>query len=242
MIKILRNVIAHQVRGYDAIKEINKKADEVYWAAVFNSAITDSKWFINQSLNPGRWAATYPFLYILYRVYNEIKPKNILEFGLGETSKLSYQYREAFPEANLTIVEQDQNWLNFFSTNIHNVVPNTLILELEHKAVNGHQSNVYKGLIDKIAGNRFDLVLVDGPWGSERYSRYQIVDVVENDLLAAEFAIIIDDCQRRGEKETAAKVKEVLKSKNVKFAEGMYSGVKDTMLICSENYKFLASL
>lgn len=242
MLKVLRDIIAHQVRGYDAIKEINRKTDELQWAAVFNSAITDSKWFVNQSLNPGRWAASYPFLYILYRVYNEIKPKNILEFGLGETSKLSYQYCEAFPEAKLTIIEQDENWLNFFSSNIHNVVPNTLVLELEHKAVYGHTTKVYKDLVEKVAGNKFDFVLVDGPWGSERYSRYQIADIVENGLLADQFAIIIDDCHRQGERDTAAKVKELLKEKNVKFAEGMYSGVKDTLLICSENYKFLTSL
>lgn len=242
MLKMLRDIIAHQVRGYDAIKEVNRKADEVYWSAVFNSAITDSPWFLKKTLNPGRWAASYPFLYILYRIYNEIKPKSILEFGLGETSKLSYQYLEAFPDAKLTIVEQDQNWLDFFSANIHNVVPNTLVLELEHKVVNGHTTKVYKDLIPNVAGNKFDLILVDGPWGSDRYSRYQIVDIVENDLLADRFAIIIDDCHRKGERDTADKVKELLRSKDIKFAEGMYSGVKDTLLICSENYKFLTSL
>lgn len=242
MLKIIRDVIAHQVRGYEALKEINRKADEVYWSAIFNSATTDSQWFLKKTLNPGRWAATYPFLYILYRIYNEMKPKNILEFGLGETSKVSYQYREAFPEAKLTIIEQDEKWLNFFANNIHNIIPNTLVLEVEDKTVCGYTTKVYKDLMQKLAGNKFDFIVVDGPWGSERYSRYQIADIVEGGLLADQFAIIIDDCQRRGERDTAAKVKELLRSKDVKFAEGMYSGVKDTLLICSENYKFLTSL
>jgi hypothetical protein len=242
MLKILKDIVKHQVKGHDAMTEIARKTDEIYWSAVFNSAIADSRWFLNKSLNPGRWAASYPFLYILYRVYNEIKPKNILEFGLGETSKLAYQYKEAFPEADLTIIEQDENWLKFFSANIHNVVPNTIVLDIEHRTVNGFTTKTYNGLLEKIGGRKFDLVLVDGPWGSDHFSRYQIVDIVENNLLAEQFIIIIDDCHRVGEKETARKVKDILKLQGVKFAEGMYSGVKDTLLICSENYKFLTSL
>ena len=92
-------MVAGLFNGQALRYEMLKKTDELNWSAIFNSAISGSSWFKKQSLYPGRWAAGYPFLYILFRVYNDIKPKRILEFGLGETSKLSYQYIEAHPES-----------------------------------------------------------------------------------------------------------------------------------------------
>ncbi|WP_221394279.1 hypothetical protein [Dyadobacter sp. NIV53] len=144
-------------------KRSEKKTDETNWSIIFNSAISGSTWFKKQSLYPGRWAAGYPFLYILFRVYNDIKPRNILEFGLGETSKLSYQYHEASVGSKLTIIEQDQNWLNFFSNTIHNVVPNTILLNLEYKSIEGFETKVYEGLLQKLNSEKFDFILVDGP-------------------------------------------------------------------------------
>lgn len=242
MLKHIKNVILGQIKSYDLLTDIRKKTDEITWSAIFNSAIIDSSWFKIKSLNPGRWAAGYPMLYILYRVYNDIKPKSILEFGLGETSKLSYQYHEAFPESELTIIEQDQNWLNFFSKNIHNVIPNTVLLDIEYRNVNGFETKTYDGLIEKVKGKKFDFILVDGPWGSDHFSRYQVVDLAENDHLADKFVIIIDDYDRKGEQETASKLREILKSKGITFVEEAYHGIKSTLLICSGSYKFLASL
>ena len=242
MLRHIKNIILGQIKSYDLLKDVRKKTDEITWSAIFNSAIIDSSWFKIKSLNPGRWAAGYPMLYILYRVYNDIKPKSILEFGLGETSKLSYQYHEAFPESELTIIEQDQNWLNFFSKNIHNVIPNTVLLDIEYRNVNGFETKTYDGLIKKVKGKKFDFILVDGPWGSDHFSRYQVIDLVENDHLAHEFVIIIDDYDRKGEQETASKLREVFKSKGIAFVEEAYHGAKSTLLICSESYKFLASL
>ena len=242
MLKFLKNIVRGQVRNYGLLEDIRKKTDEINWSIIFNSAITDSSWFKIKSLYPGRWAAGYPLLYILFRVYNDIKPKKILEFGLGETSKLSYQYHEAFSESELIIIEQDQNWLNFFSTNIHNVISNTILLDIEYKNIGGFETKTYEGLIQKVSGKKFDFILVDGPWGSEHFSRYQIVEIVENGNLADEFVIIIDDYERKGEQETVAKLKDIFKIKNISFVEETYHGIKSTLLICSENYKFLTSL
>ena len=66
--------------------------NEILWAEIFNSTIQDSLWFKDKSLSPGRWAAGYPFLYALYRTLNEKHPLNILELGMGQTTKLISQY------------------------------------------------------------------------------------------------------------------------------------------------------
>lgn len=60
-------------------------------------------------------------LYLIYRIIQGIRPQNILEFGLGESSKLTLQYAIAYPAVYLNIIEQDPNWLKFFENEMPNV-------------------------------------------------------------------------------------------------------------------------
>jgi hypothetical protein len=252
MFSFIKNKIKSAIGGNTVYEELEilkkaqahtqKSIDEVYWSSVFNSSIADSKWIINKSFNPGRWAAGYPMLYILFRVYNDIKPKNILEFGLGESSKLTYQYSKAFTDSKFTIIEQDINWLNFFSNKIYDISLNTIVLEQGKREIEGHEVLCYNGLLENLGKQKFDFIIVDGPWGSPHYSRYEVVDLIMNDMIAEDFVIIIDDHERKGEQETEWKVKELLNKKGIKYAEAEYSGVKQTLLLCSEKYSFLTNL
>ena len=82
------------------------------WGNIFNTAISGSNWFKNVPLNVGRWAANYSLLYILYRTLNEIKPQNILELGLGETTKMIQAYKQFHnKEACCTTIEQNEEWI-----------------------------------------------------------------------------------------------------------------------------------
>jgi hypothetical protein len=224
-------------------KENQKRLDELNWANVFNSSINGSKWLKHQSFHPGRWAAGYPMLYILYRIYNDIRPASVLEFGLGESTKLAYQYIGSQPNTTLTIIEQDENWLNFFSNEVYNVRPNTVLLPIEKQAVNGHQVNQYIGLIPALSGKTFSLIVVDGPWGSEHFSRYQVVELVrENKINPDDFIILLDDYNRDGERETAKHLRDALNQKGISFSEGVYAGAKETLIICAAKYSFLTTL
>jgi hypothetical protein len=243
VVKKIADVLGiHSIQNRQLILENAKRSDEILWGLIFNNAISDSEWLLKKSFNPGRWAAGYPMLYLLYRIYNEIKPKAILEFGLGESSKLGYQYDRFFKDVNYIVIEQDDNWLNFFSAQIHDIRPNTILLDIEKSLIKGFEVNQYKGLIKALENKKFNLVIVDGPWGSAHYSRYQVVEIAENYHLHDDFIIIIDDYERPGEKETVAALREVLHQHQVEFAEGVYSGAKKTLLLCSKNYKFLTSL
>jgi hypothetical protein len=215
---------------------------ELNWASIFNSAITDSEWLKNKSFNPGRWAAGYPMLYILYRIYNEVKPKNILELGLGESTKMAYQYKKANNGILLTIIEQDKNWLNFFSNQVYNISAEAILLPIEQTVIKGHKVNVYKDLIVTLPKTLFNLIIVDGPWGSKHFSRHQIIDKIEHNFIADDFILIIDDYERRGEWETAKHIRKALSQKEIQFHEKVYSGAKRTLLICSTNYSFLTTL
>src|SRR5687768_15072305 len=74
--------------------KIERMISESNWNNTFNSSINGSTWFKYIPLNVGRWAANYSLLYILYRILNEIKPENLLELGLGETTKMLQAYKQ----------------------------------------------------------------------------------------------------------------------------------------------------
>jgi len=222
-------------------KEILKKNNELLWASVFNNTIKDSSWLTIQSFSPGRWAVGYPALYILYRIYNDMKPKRVLEFGLGESSKLLYQYANQF-NAEYLIVEHDKNWIDFFVQDKAIDPKNILVTTLSHRNYKNKETRIYDRLLENIEGKKFDLIIIDGPFGSEHYSRSQILDIIEKDQLAEDFVILMDDYNREGEKQTVEELKNLLCSRKTTFYEGIYSGEKDCIIICNERYSFLCTL
>lgn len=52
----------------------------------------------------------------------------------------------------------------------------------------------------------------------------------------------MDDYNRRGEQQTVNSLYDLLYKKDISYVRGVYSGNKDTIVICSENYKFITSL
>lgn len=48
----------------------------------------------------------------------KIRPKNILELGLGQTTKLTSQYANHFDDVKLTVFETDEDWIEVFSENL----------------------------------------------------------------------------------------------------------------------------
>lgn len=225
------------------VREGVRIGNENLWAQIFNDTITNSLWLQNKSFSPGRWAVGYPMLYVMYRVLTGIKPTSILEFGLGESTKMTYQYKQWQSNASLCVIEQDKNWLTFFSEETFDVRPYVKLLDIK-KAVSRNAKDVfvYDDLLSCIDDNKYDLIIVDGPWGSKRNSRPQIIDIVNKDLLKEEFVILMDDYDRKGERDTVALLIQVLESKNVDYHFGTYSGIKELAIICSSKYKFLTSL
>ena len=73
-----------------------RHASEAVWAQIFNNTISESLWLKDKTFSPGRWAVGYPYLYVMYRVLNETRPKRILELGLGQSTRMIAQYAAAF--------------------------------------------------------------------------------------------------------------------------------------------------
>jgi hypothetical protein len=224
-------------------EKISKQNDELIWANIFHDTIKDKEWLKGLSVSPGRWAADYSLLYVLVRILSDFKPKKIMEFGLGESSKIISSFLDHdLKNSKHLIIEQDENWARVFKKRF-NLSPNCEILPLSLKleTVHGFPVNSYDHIEDKI-NEVFDLYLVDGPLGSTNFSRYDICKIARHLNKEHQFIIIIDDYNRDGEKETANELVSQLHEKEIKIYTSTYSGIKSQIIIATEKYRFVTTM
>ncbi len=225
------------------LTENNNLLKELIWADIFKNSIDGSNWLIDKSFTPGRWAVGYPLLFVLYKILDELKPKNILEFGLGQSTRMFKQYAEKFSSVKITTLEHDPEWaLHFISKN--NIPENLSIKIVNNVIVNykGYDTLSINKVQEILKNEIFDLVLVDAPYGSERYSRSQILEIVPDKIKKDNFCIIIDDFNRVGEKDTTIELEKIMKNAKLQFESVIYKGEKEFILYCSTNHKFLTKL
>lgn len=216
---------------------------ELEWAHIYHDSIRGKKGLENLPLNIGRWAGNYSFFYVLNRILSDYKPKNILEFGLGESSKFVSTFLEnELLQTNHHIIEQDEQWYQSFKNNYQlSSRSKVTICPLIKKTVLSYEVNSYNGLKEVIQ-QKYDLYIVDGPFGSKHYSRYDIVAIANSFDENDEFIILIDDYNRKGERETTSELIKVLKSKNINLHVATYEGNKQIALLATEKYKYVTSL
>lgn len=210
-------------------------------ALLFQNTIMHSDWLKNPNFSPGGWAVDYGVLYTLYRILNDTKPKNIIEFGLGQSSKMLYQYMNAYPDVRVCTIEHNQEWIDFFNSEMSAAYKTNIIKkELETIDYKGCETLTYKDLHTTTQSNKYDLILVDGPYGSEHYSRPQIVEMVDN--LSDSFCILLDDYERGGEQEIIKELEAKLKEKQIEYRSVVYEASKQHIVICSPDKEFLTTL
>ena len=238
----INNLIENQIQIKKELDLLSRKEDELLKALIFNNTIADSKWLAFKSFSPGGWAVDYAFLYTLYRVLNDVHPKSILEFGLGQSSKLIHQYANYYNDVNAITCEHDPEWINFFKNSKDGDYNITIQhVKLEEIYYNGEVTLTIKEIPSLFKDEKFDLIVVDAPFGSPRYSRSQIIELAKNNL-SDNFCIIIDDYERVGEQETVKELMTIFNSKEIKYSNTIYSGCKQHFLICDEKLKFLTSM
>lgn len=89
--------------------------NEMYFAILLTDSIRNSLWLKDKSISLYRWAANYSFIYILFRILDKVSLNNILEFGLGQTSKLTTQYvKFKNQQSKLFICEHNEEWIDIY--------------------------------------------------------------------------------------------------------------------------------
>ena len=209
---------------------------------IFRSAIEDCDWLKYKSFVPGGWAMDNAGLYTLFRVINNMKPKRILEFGLGQSSLMIHQYTSFYNDAIALTIEHDTEWTEFFMKGIQGCIKIEVAQhDTEFVEYNSFRTLRYKN-IEKFTDKWYDFFVVDGPFGSEHYSRSQIIDIVKAGL-PDRFCIFIDDSDRCGEKETIGEICTVLANRKIEYHRAEYFGEKNQhAVLCSKDLKFLTSL
>lgn len=167
MKKIIKTILrkVYNVASYD----VKEQLQSLYWGQIFNSTIVGSNWYVNQAISPGRWAVGYEFLYVLYRTLDEIRPKSILELGLGQSTKLTSQYAGK-EQINHIVVEHNPQWKTFFENGWDCLSKYTKICISPLIEVNGigNKYYEYQKIAEIVNNQKFNLILIDGPFGGGR--------------------------------------------------------------------------
>lgn len=216
---------------------------EIEWAHIYKETIRGRSWLEELSISPGRWAGNYSFFYVLVRILSDYKPNRILEFGLGESSKLVSTFIDnELKDSTHLVIEQSPEWIEKFNSRF-SFSANTSIfyLPMIEKFINGFSYNGYQGIENSINEN-FDLYIIDGPFGSDRYSRFDICNLANTIKLNDEFIILFDDYSRIGENDTVNSLLEIFQIKGIKVFTGIYSGNKAQIILATEKYKYSISM
>lgn len=246
MIERIQRKFSRFVR-LDSSVEIQKQASiEALDGIKFLTATRGAEWIRSRSFYPGGWAADYKLLTTIYRLLSDFRPKAVLEFGMGETTKMLSAYAtELEPEAAVFTVEHDPEWQAFFSSDPSNLRSiNVVNVEMLKKDIKGEPVNYYPDLLDKLpAERRYDLLIVDGPIGSPSYSRYNLCELIEAGVLEDEFVILLDDAHRPGERQTIGEVERILSESGRQFRSTFIQGAKkQTYAAYTQRFGFLGSV
>ena len=243
-IKKFKNFLKQWVYLAKSSSVAEKYSQEVYYAECFRSAISGSPWLLRQSFMPGGWALDFSGLYLLYRILERMRPSKIVEFGIGESTKIFSQYADHYQETSFFTFEHDQQWMDFFQRSFPLNGKNCVIIERPLETISFHNTKTlrYSGNIGDYTGENIEFIFLDGPYGADgTYARTQVLDLIPNFLNKEKFCIVIDDYNRVGEKNTAKVLLEKLAAAGIAYRTRTYFSLREILIIVSADQRFLVS-
>ncbi len=223
------------------IEYLEKSVEESVWANVYHDSIRGYSALEKLPLNIGRWAGNYSFFYLLNRILKDFQPENILELGLGESTKFISTYVNNYlPNAHHHIAEHDPVWIDFFSNNFQLSSRSEIKeIELEKGVLEKNEYYRYKDFTNQFSAN-YDFILIDGPFGCNPVSRYDVIGYIHEHEFSGNFVILLDDTNRAGEQNTLATILHLLRKKRSDIYYSTFAGLKSCTVIT--NQKFLTSI
>lgn len=99
-------------------KKFRGVSRELLWAQIWHDTAKGCEWLGEDfGVSPGRWAVGYDYLYVMTRVLEELRPKNVLDIGLGISTSLLSRYFDYYKYDNgkHVVIEHDESWINFYT-------------------------------------------------------------------------------------------------------------------------------
>ena len=186
----------------------------------------------------------------MYRILDETQPVSILELGLGQSTKMIASYVRYARENNLPcehyVLEHDVSWIRNFSKSFNTDDIDIVQLDMQEIMFEDSQLgqvkvNVYDGFKEFVGDKKFDFIFIDAPLGSDEYSRIDLINVLPY-CLKGSFVIFMDDSNRIGEQRSLSLMESILSQNQIGHWMGRYQGEKDSMLLVSEDLKFLCTM
>jgi len=235
-------LVKHLYENKRQLQQINEKLDllerqnvELLYANIFRDSIQDSEWVNNKSFSPFQAAANYSLLYKLFKIYDVFKPKAVLEFGLGQSTRLSAQYAANNSEVSVLAVDDNKEWIKIYESQLTRAgnlkIQHLPVGDLRLDSITSKDAE-YMGLGKVIGNKKFNLIIVDGPVGHlKQYSRTNVVHLIDN--LAKDWIVIFDDAERDGEKNTIELFKKQLDESKREYRNFEFSALKSQHYFCS---------
>jgi predicted O-methyltransferase YrrM len=173
-------------------------------------------------------AASYSLMYLLTRMLTELPVKTVVELGSGQSTLLIDRLLPS--EGRHVAYEQDAEWAQTVLARVrHTEIHHAPLIQ---KAFNGLPFEGYSG----VGMQGFDLLLVDGPNGTDHNSRFDCVSLVAANP-QKEFVVVIDDATRPGEQETIAVLMELLRARGIDFKLNYLNGRNTQAVVTSPAFR-----
>ncbi len=195
-------------------------------------------------------AAANPSLQLLnLKILSLCRPRETLELGSGQTTKVLAAYRRRRPESKVLSLEQDISWAEHLRAQGCDGVRHCPLIstEVSLPGVSKRLSTEWYDADALLEGRKFDYILVDGPdhgvGAAERssLSRAGILNHLPS-ILAPSFIIVFDDVERLGETNTVSACAAMLSASKIAFFQFYVYGGKTQAVLCSGDRKFLQSV
>jgi len=185
-------------------------------------------------------AANHSLLYLITRCSAELPISKVLEFGAGQTSLLLDRLTARLHErtVDITTIEQDQFWARKIGQQVRHPVIHAALVQ---KTVAGRTTFFYDS--EQLDSQEdIEFAIVDGPIACSRSSRWNRSGAAGylSDRLAADFVVIFDDTERRGESACADSFERHLTARNIPHHCSTIKAEKQQRLFCSDNFRAAA--
>lgn len=185
---------------------------------------------IVEPLYPVRGAANSSYLYLLLRLVTELPVDRVLELGAGESTVLLDRLARHRPFQRVTL-EDHAGWRDRVAARVTEA---PRLAPLVPCSAAGHSAPGYDP--QTLAGEApFQLLLVDGPRGTRRRSRWGCLPLMER-CLDREFVVVIDDAERRGELDTVRAALDLLAARGATVEHRFIHATQSQCVIATPRY------
>ena len=182
---------------------------------------------------PIQWGGNYSLLYLILRVIQTVKPKNVIELGVGQTTLLIDELRiKAGFEFDVVSLEHDQFWATEMGKQVsHDITHAPLVT----KRVSGKKVSCYNLENAPLTDRKFDLMVVDGPIGTIFWSRICALEILKEHS-SEEFSVIFDDYQRFGERQSASLIRKHFNANGIGLKKMVYRSSRQQIVLATPGH------